>query len=69
MFEVTSARKFAFPEAHAGVLVMRNVINPAHHPELEKHKTILEEPAFSIFWSGSRNDVCSSRIAGLQCLL
>ena len=42
MFEVTSAWKSAFPEAHAGVLVMRDVINPAHHPELEKHKTEIE---------------------------
>jgi DNA/RNA-binding domain of Phe-tRNA-synthetase-like protein len=43
MFEVTSAWKSAFPEAHAGVLVMRDVVNPAHHPELEKYKTELEE--------------------------
>ncbi|MEO8356855.1 MAG: phenylalanine--tRNA ligase beta subunit-related protein [Chloroflexota bacterium] len=43
MFEVTSAWKSAFPEAHAGVLVMRDVINPAYHPELEKRKTEIEE--------------------------
>ncbi|NOT05542.1 MAG: hypothetical protein HOP27_13175 [Anaerolineales bacterium] len=42
MFEVTSAWKSAFPEAHAGVLVMRDVVNPAHQPELEKHKTEIE---------------------------
>ncbi len=49
MFEVTSAWKSAFPEAHAGVLVMRNVVNPAHHAELEKHKTELEEQLRSQF--------------------
>ena len=49
MFEVTSAWKSAFPDAHAGVLVMRNVINPAHHPELEKHKTELEAQLRSQF--------------------
>ena len=49
MFEVTSAWKSTFPEAHAGVLVMRDVINPAHHPELEKHKTELEEQLRSQF--------------------
>jgi len=49
MFEVTSAWKSAFPEAHAGVLVMRDVISPAHHAELEKHKTELEEGLRSQF--------------------
>lgn len=43
MFELTSAWKSAFPGAHAGVLVMRNVSNPAHHIGLEKRKTELEE--------------------------
>ncbi len=49
MFEVTSAWKSAFPETHAGVLIMRDVINPAHHSELEKHKTELEEQLRSQF--------------------
>lgn len=49
MFKVTSAWKSAFPEAHAGVLVMRDVVNPAHHPELEKHKIELEEKIRSQF--------------------
>jgi DNA/RNA-binding domain of Phe-tRNA-synthetase-like protein len=43
MFEITSAWKSIFRDAHAGVLVMRDVSNPAHHPELEKRKTELEE--------------------------
>ncbi len=42
MFEVTSAWKSAYPEAHVGVLVMRAVSNPAHHPDLEKQKAVLE---------------------------
>ena len=49
MFEVTSAWKSAFPDAQAGVLVMRNVINPAHHTELEIHKTEIEEQLRSQF--------------------
>ncbi len=49
MFETTSAWKSAFPEAHAGVLVMRDVANPAHHPELEKRKAELEEQLRSQF--------------------
>jgi len=59
MFEVTSAWKSTFPEAHAGVLVMRDVINPAHHPELEKHKTELEEQLRSQF-SGQDRAAMSS---------
>jgi len=43
MFNVTSAWKSAFPSAHAGVLVMRNVSNPAHHSGLEKRKLEVEE--------------------------
>jgi DNA/RNA-binding domain of Phe-tRNA-synthetase-like protein len=43
VFEVTPAWHFAFPNAHVGVLVMRNVTNPARHPELEQRKAELEE--------------------------
>ena len=42
MFEVTSSWQSTFPNAHAGILVMRNASNPAHHAELEKQKTELE---------------------------
>ena len=38
LFEVTQAWKSAFPGAHAGVLVMRAVNNPASHAELERAK-------------------------------
>lgn len=43
MLEVTSAWKYAFRDAHVGILAMRDVSNPAHHSELEKHKAELEE--------------------------
>lgn len=43
MFETTSAWKSTYPEAHAGVLVMRAVTNPARHPGLESRKAELEE--------------------------
>ena len=42
MFDVTSAWKSAFPGAHVGVLVIRNVSNPVHHIELEKRKAEIE---------------------------
>jgi len=41
MFEVTEAWKIAFPGAHAGVLVMQNVLNPAGHAGLEQRKEAL----------------------------
>jgi DNA/RNA-binding domain of Phe-tRNA-synthetase-like protein len=43
MFEVTQNWKLAYPGASAGVLVMRAVSNPAHHPDLERRKAELED--------------------------
>ncbi len=43
IFQATSGWKSAFPNAHAGVLVMRDVTNPAQHTELGKRKLELEE--------------------------
>jgi DNA/RNA-binding domain of Phe-tRNA-synthetase-like protein len=43
MFEVKSDWKAIYPEAFAGVLVMRAVSNPQHHPALESKKAALEE--------------------------
>jgi len=43
MLEIPPAWKFAFPNAHAGILALRNVSNPVHHAELEKQKAELEE--------------------------
>jgi DNA/RNA-binding domain of Phe-tRNA-synthetase-like protein len=59
MFEVTSAWKSAFPGAHAGVLVMRNVSNPAHHVALEEQKTELEERLRSQFAGQDRLAIAS----------
>ncbi len=41
MFEVTDAWKLAFPDAHAGVLILKDVVNPAGHPGLEQCKEAL----------------------------
>ena len=49
MFEVTTAWKSAFPGAHAGVLVIKDVSNPAQHPELERWKGELEAELRSQF--------------------
>ena len=62
MFDVTSAWKSAFPDAHVGVLVMRDVNNPAHHPELEKRKAELEEQLRAQFLGQDRAALSSHPI-------
>src|SRR5215211_672628 len=62
MFEVTSTWKSAFPDAHAGVLVMRDANNPAHHPELEKRKAELEEQLRAQFLGQDRAALSSHPI-------
>ncbi len=43
LFQTTEAWKTAYPDAHAGVLAIRNVINPPSHPGLDKRKQELED--------------------------
>ena len=63
MFEVTEAWKSAFPDAHAGVLVMQNVINPASHADLERSKEALQEELRSAYCGLDR-----SRLQALPAL-
>lgn len=59
MFNVTSAWKSAFSNAHAGVLVVRNASNPAHHAELERQKAELEEQLRAQFSGQDRAAIAS----------
>jgi hypothetical protein len=59
MFEVTSAWKSAYPEAQAGILVMRAVSNPAHDPALESRKAALEEGLRAQFSGQDRAAIAS----------
>ena len=59
MFNVTSTWKSTFPNAHAGVLVLRNASNPAHHAELEKLKSELEESLHTQFAGQDRAAIAS----------
>lgn len=43
MLQLTDGWKNIYPQAHAGVLVMRGVINPPKHAELDRRKAALEE--------------------------
>jgi DNA/RNA-binding domain of Phe-tRNA-synthetase-like protein len=43
MFQISDHWKTAYPDAYVGVLVMRDVNNPASHTELEQRKVALEQ--------------------------
>lgn len=43
VFEVSPRWKAAYPDAYAGILVMRGAANPQEHPELQAQKEALEE--------------------------
>jgi DNA/RNA-binding domain of Phe-tRNA-synthetase-like protein len=43
MFDITNSWKTVYPDAHAGILVMHHVDNPATCPELERRKQDLED--------------------------
>jgi len=59
VFELTSDWQSTFPNAHAGVLAMRNASNPAHHTELERLKAELEEGLRSQFTGQDRAAIAS----------
>ena len=59
MFEVTPAWTSTYPEAYAGILVMRGVSNPPHHPALESKKAALEEQLRSQFAGQDRTAIAS----------
>ena len=62
MFEVTSDWKSTYPEAHVGVLVMHGVSNPAHHTDLERQKTALEQQVRAQFAGQDRAGIASHPI-------
>jgi DNA/RNA-binding domain of Phe-tRNA-synthetase-like protein len=62
LFQLTSSWKSTFPNAHVGVLVMRDAINLPHHPELEKRKTDLEEQLRAQFSGQDRAGLSSHPI-------
>ena len=43
MFQISDNWKIVYPDAHVGMLVMRDAANPPHHAELEKRKIALED--------------------------
>jgi DNA/RNA-binding domain of Phe-tRNA-synthetase-like protein len=43
LFRISDTWKKTFPEAHTGVLILRDLTNPTHHPGLEERKEALQE--------------------------
>ncbi len=56
-FEVTEEWKKTFPGAHAGVLAIRNAVNPAANAELEQHKQELVRELRSHYGAMSRGQL------------
>ncbi len=54
MLAVTDAWKAAYPGAHVGVLVRRNVVNPAEHAGLDERKLALEDELRARWGGGDR---------------
>ncbi len=59
MFIVSDAWKVAFPDAHAGILVMHGVANPSHHPALDAQKQLLQDQLRARFAGQDRNAIAS----------
>jgi DNA/RNA-binding domain of Phe-tRNA-synthetase-like protein len=57
MFQVSEAWKTKFPTAHAGVLVLREVINPPRHAGLDEQKSSLEKQLRIRFAGQERADI------------
>ena len=57
IFQVSDKWKSIFPDAHAGVLILRGVINPARHEELEHRKKTLEEALRARYSGQDRSDL------------
>lgn len=59
MFAITSAWRSAYPTAHAGILVLRSVANPARHPGLQSRKAELEQQLRAEFSGQDRATIAS----------
>lgn len=59
MFTVSNTWKTTFPNARAGILVMHDVTNPPHHPNLEIHKQHLQDQLRSRFAGQDRNAIAA----------
>jgi DNA/RNA-binding domain of Phe-tRNA-synthetase-like protein len=57
IFEVSEAWTSAFPQAHVGVLVMHDVVNPARHADLDRAKESLESQLRERFAGQTRGDL------------
>jgi DNA/RNA-binding domain of Phe-tRNA-synthetase-like protein len=62
VFQLSDSWKTTYPTAHAGVLVVRDVINPPHHADLEKRKTALEAELRSRFSGQDRAALLSDPV-------
>jgi DNA/RNA-binding domain of Phe-tRNA-synthetase-like protein len=57
MLVVSERWETAYPEAAVGILAMRKVVNPDHHPALDSHKAELEHQLRSRFVDHNRAEL------------
>lgn len=62
MLQLTDGWKNIYPQAHAGVLVMRGVINPPKHAELDRRKAALEEEIRARFAGQERPQIAEHSV-------
>ncbi len=63
MFQISDNWKVAYPNAHVGVLVMRDVSNPASHVELGRRKIALEQDLHSRYADQDRAALLQSPVS------
>jgi DNA/RNA-binding domain of Phe-tRNA-synthetase-like protein len=59
MFQISESWKNFYPNAHAGLLVMRGVINPPKHAELDRRKVALEDEIRARFAGQERTQIAA----------
>jgi DNA/RNA-binding domain of Phe-tRNA-synthetase-like protein len=59
MFIVSDVWKAAYPQSHAGILVIRDATNPPQHAELEARKGRLQDELHNRFVGGDRNAIAA----------
>jgi DNA/RNA-binding domain of Phe-tRNA-synthetase-like protein len=62
MFAATTTWKAAYPDAHAGFLILRDVVNPSRHAGLEAKKTLLEQELRMRFGEQDRKSIARDPI-------
>ena len=59
ILRVSETWRTTYPEAHAGILAMRGVINPRRDSELERRKRVVEQQIRNLYVGQTREDLAA----------